>query len=302
MLPRRIAFLGLGRMGIGMAGNLSKAAESVRCFDLSPAACKAAADAGLEVAPSAKAAVAGSSAVVTMLPDGNAVSDLWMRHELMDTLDDGTAILDCSTTDAATALKMSAYAAERGLSFMDSPVSGGTAAAAAGTLSFMCGGSAEAFERAEPILKCMGTKVFHAGAAGSGQVAKACNNMLLAIHMIGTTEALLMGARHGLDPSALSEILKSSSGDNWSLQVYNPYPGVMPDKPASNDFQPGFLTDLMVKDLRLAMQVADTAGLPIAMGSLAKNLYEEHQEAGHGTLDFSSIINRLGERPGVKGG
>ena len=172
---------------------------------------------------------------------------------------------------------------------MDAPVSGGVAAAAAGTLAFMCGGEANTFEKARIILADMGKNIFHAGPAGAGQVAKGCNNMLLAIHMIGTTEALEMGARNGLDPAVLSEIMLASSGRNWSLEVYNPYPGVMETAPASNDYQPGFMVDLMVKDLGLAMEIAEQAGVDSRMGQLARSSYEAHQTDGNGQRDFSSI-------------
>lgn len=176
---------------------------------------------------------------------------------------------------------------------MDSPVSGGVAAAAAGTLAFMCGGDAATFEKARLILKDMGKNIFHAGPAGAGQVAKGCNNMLLAIHMIGTCEALEMGARNGLDPKVLSDIMLASSGRNWSLEVYNPYPEVMPTAPASNDYKPGFMVDLMVKDLGLAMEIAQHCDVDNRMGQLAQSLYSEHQEAGNGQRDFSSILRRL---------
>jgi 3-hydroxyisobutyrate dehydrogenase len=176
---------------------------------------------------------------------------------------------------------------------MDSPVSGGVAAAKAGTLAFMCGGDAMTFEKARVVLSAMGRNIFHAGPAGAGQVAKGCNNMLLAIHMIGTCEALEMGARNGLDPKVLSEIMLASSGRNWSLEVYNPYPGVMDGVPASNDYKPGFMVDLMVKDLGLAMDIAGQAGVDNQMGQLARKLYEAHQAGGNGPRDFSSILERL---------
>ena len=180
-----------------------------------------------------------------------------------------------------------------GVGFMDTPVSGGVAAAAAGTLAFMCGGDAETFEKARVVLADMGKNIFHAGPPGAGQVAKGCNNMLLAIHMIGTAEALEMGARHGLDPKVLSEIMLASSGRNWSLEVYNPYPGVMENAPASNDYKPGFMVDLMVKDLGLAMEIAQSAAFDNPMGQLARELYEAHQAAGNGQRDFSSILEKL---------
>jgi len=170
---------------------------------------------------------------------------------------------------------------------------GGVAAAAAGTLAFMCGGSAATFDKARLILKDMGRNIFHAGPAGAGQVAKGCNNMLLAIHMIGTCEALEMGARNGLDPKVLSEIMLASSGRNWSLEVYNPYPGVMENAPASNGYKPGFMVDLMVKDLGLAMEIAQQCDFANPMGQLARELYSQHQQAGNGQMDFSSILEKL---------
>jgi len=180
-----------------------------------------------------------------------------------------------------------------GVGFMDSPVSGGVAAAAAGTLAFMCGGDAETFEKARLILADMGKNIFHAGPPGSGQVAKGCNNMLFAIHMIGTSEALEMGVRNGLDPKVLSEIMLASSGRNWSLEVYNPYPGVMETAPASNGYKPGFMSDLMVKDLGLAMEIAQGCDFENPMGQLARDLYLEHQKEGNGQKAFSSILQKL---------
>jgi 3-hydroxyisobutyrate dehydrogenase len=212
---------------------------------------------------------------------------------LLAKVDAATTVLDCSTIDAATAREVGEAAAQLGIGFMDTPVSGGVAAAAAGTLAFMCGGRAETFEKAKIILSDMGKNIFHAGPSGAGQVAKGCNNMLLAVHMIGTAEALEMGARNGLDPKVLSEIMLASSGRNWSLEVYNPYPGVMENAPASNDYKPGFMVDLMVKDLGLALEIAEQCGVDNAMGKLAGSLYGAHQEAGNGQRDFSSILERL---------
>jgi 3-hydroxyisobutyrate dehydrogenase len=201
-------------------------------------------------------------------------------------------VLDCSTIDAGTARDVGKAAAAAGVGFLDAPVSGGVAAATAGTLAFMCGGEAAVFRAAQPVLEAMGRASFHAGPAGSGQVAKACNNMLLAVHMLGTCEALAMGERHGLDPARLSEIMLASSGRNWSLEVYNPWPGVMEGSPASNDYRPGFMVDLMAKDLGLALDVAAAAGVDNRMGQLAQALYAEHQEAGNGPRDFSSVLER----------
>lgn len=289
-----LAFIGLGNMGGPMAKNLLAAGHAVTVFDLSEAACGQMRDAGAAVAGSAGEAVAGVDYVISMLPAGKHVAGTYLGDDgLLAQLDGSTTVLDCSTIDAATAREVGAAAAAAGIGFMDSPVSGGVAAAAAGTLAFMCGGSAETFEKAKLILADMGKNIFHAGPAGAGQVAKGCNNMLLAIHMIGTCEALEMGARNGLDPAVLSEIMLASSGRNWSLEVYNPYPGVMEGAPASNDYQPGFMVDLMVKDLGLAMEIAEQSGVDNAMGQLARKLYEAHQQNGNGQRDFSGILTAL---------
>ncbi|MFO7552721.1 MAG: 3-hydroxyisobutyrate dehydrogenase, partial [Haliea sp.] len=242
----QVAFIGLGNMGGPMASNLVKAGHTVQVFDLSEAACQQLADAGASVAPSAADAVVGAEYVISMLPAGKHVAGVYLGDNgLLAQLDSSTTVLDCSTIDAPTSRKVGEAAAALGIGFMDAPVSGGVAAAAAGTLAFMCGGEAATFEKAKVILADMGKNIFHAGPAGAGQVAKGCNNMLLAIHMIGTCEALEMGVRNGLDPKVLSEIMLASSGRNWSLEVYNPYPGVMEKAPASNDYKPGFMVDLM---------------------------------------------------------
>ena len=289
-----VAFIGLGNMGGPMATNLVKAGHSVTVFDLSQAACDALRDAGAAVAGSAAEAAVGVDYLISMLPAGKHVAATYLGSDgLLPRLDTSTTVLDCSTIDAATAREVGEAAAGKGIGFMDSPVSGGVAAAAAGTLAFMCGGEAATFEKARVILADMGKNIFHAGPAGAGQVAKGCNNMLLAIHMIGTCEALEMGARNGLDPKVLSEIMLASSGRNWSLEVYNPYPGVMEAAPASNDYKPGFMVDLMVKDLGLAMEIAEQSDFDNPMGQLARALYTAHQEAGNGQRDFSSILEKL---------
>ncbi len=289
-----VAFIGLGNMGGPMATNLIKAGHSITVFDLSQAACDQLQEAGASVASTAVEAAAGMDYVISMLPAGKHVATTYLGDNgLLSKLDSSTTILDCSTIDAATARAVGEAAAALGIGFMDAPVSGGVAAAAAGTLAFMCGGDAATFEKAQLILKDMGKNIFHAGPAGAGQVAKGCNNMLLAIHMIGTCEALEMGARNGLDPKVLSEIMLASSGRNWSLEVYNPYPGVMPTAPASKDYQPGFMVDLMVKDLGLAMEIAQQCDIDNAMGQLARDLYSQHQQAGNGQRDFSSILRKL---------
>lgn len=289
-----VAFIGLGNMGGPMARNLLSAGHLVTVFDLMPAACAELEHKGAAVAASAADAVADKDYVISMLPAGKHVAATYLgENGLLQCLDASTTVLDCSTIDAATAKTVGEAAARAGIGFMDSPVSGGVAAATAGTLSFMCGGSADTFERACLILADMGKNIFHAGPAGAGQVAKGCNNMLLAIHMIGSCEALEMGARNGLDPKVLSEIMLASSGRNWSLEVYNPYPGVMDTAPASNDYKPGFMVDLMAKDLGLALEIAEQSGVDNRMGKLAQALYTAHQEAGNGQRDFSSILESM---------
>ena len=290
----KVAFIGLGNMGGPMASNLLAAGHQVIVFDLSADACKAIAEKGATVAATAAEATAEVDYVISMLPAGKHVASIYLGEEgLLVQLDASTVVLDCSTIDAATAKQVGEAAAAMGIGFMDSPVSGGVAAAAAGTLAFMCGGDAATFTKAKQILKDMGKNIFHAGPAGAGQVAKGCNNMLLAIHMIGTAEALEMGARNGLDPSVLSEIMLASSGRNWSLEVYNPYPEVMETAPASNDYKPGFMVDLMVKDLGLAMEIAEQSQVDNRMGQLARELYVQHQASGNGQQDFSGILKRL---------
>jgi 3-hydroxyisobutyrate dehydrogenase len=290
----KTAFIGLGNMGGPMATNLVKAGHEVTVFDLSAAACEQLRAAGAAVAGSAREAAAGADYVLSMLPAGKHVAATYLGDDgLLAHLDGSTTVLDCSTIDAATARQVGEAAAALGIGFMDTPVSGGVAAAAAGTLAFMCGGSSETFDKARLILADMGRNIFHAGPSGAGQVAKGCNNMLLAIHMIGTCEALEMGARNGLDPKVLSEIMLASSGRNWSLEVYNPYPGVMENAPASKGYKPGFMVDLMVKDLGLAMEIAQQCEFSNPMGQLARELYSQHQQAGNGQMDFSSILQRM---------
>lgn len=292
----QIAFLGLGNMGGPMARNLLAADHSLTVFDLVPAAVEELVAAGARAAASAHEAVTGAEVVISMLPAGKHVAATYLGEGgLLTTLPAGTLVLDASTIDAGTAREVAAAADARGIQFMDTPVSGGVAAAQAGTLAFMCGGSAAAFERAQPVLSGMGNleKIFHAGPSGAGQVAKAANNMALAISMIGTCEALAMGEANGLDPTVLSDIMKASSGNNWALQVYNPWPGVMPEAPASKGYAPGFMVDLMVKDLGLAADVAAQAGIDNQMGKLALACYQAHQASGAGSLDFSGILNQV---------
>ncbi|MBY6190254.1 3-hydroxyisobutyrate dehydrogenase [Microbulbifer agarilyticus] len=295
---KKVAFIGLGNMGGPMAANLVKAGFSVTAFDLSETMLESAVANGCAKADSALAAIENTDVVVSMLPSGEAVRALYLGvHGLIQAMRPEVLLIDCSTIAANDARQVIAAAGERGIAAVDAPVSGGTAAAAAGTLSFMCGGKDGAVASARPVLEAMGANIFHAGPAGSGQVAKICNNMLLAIHMIGTAEALQLGVDNGLDPAVLSEIMCASSGGNWSLEKYNPYPGVMEGVPASRDYTGGFSVALMLKDLGLAMDTAAGSASSTPLGALAKNLYQLHGgDAVNSALDFSSIQN-LFRRP-----
>ncbi|MGI9287983.1 MAG: 3-hydroxyisobutyrate dehydrogenase [Pseudomonadales bacterium] len=289
-----IAFIGLGNMGGPMAANLLRAGHALSVFDLVPEALQQLGEQGASIAPTAIDAVQQAEYVISMLPAGKHVVGLFLgEHGILPHISDSALIIDSSTIDTASVQRVAAAAAERSLAILDAPVSGGVAAATAGTLTFMCGGKADAFERAKVILQDMGNNIFLAGDHGAGQVAKMCNNMLLAVHMIGTAEALQLGANNGLDPKVLSEIMLQSSGRNWSLEVYNPYPGVMENAPASNDFNPGFMVNLMIKDLGLAMENSVATHSATPMGALARSLYASHGAQGNGQLDFSSILNLL---------
>jgi len=287
----QLAFIGLGNMGGPMALNLLKAGHQVRVFDLSAAALDAASAAGAIVAASPAAAVEGAEAVVSMLPASKHVEGVYLGDQgLLASIAPGTLVIDCSTIAPASSRKVADAAKARGIDFIDAPVSGGTAGAAAGTLTFIVGGAAELLERARPYLSVMGKNIFHAGGNGAGQVAKICNNMLLGIHMAGSAEALALGVANGLDPKVLSDIMVKSSGRNWSLELYNPWPGVMDNVPASRGYAGGFGSALMLKDLGLAAEAATAAGSAIPLGELARNLYQLHCQ-DEGGLDFSSIVN-----------
>lgn len=293
-----IAFIGLGNMGGPMAANLAKAGHTVKAFDLSAQALEQAASQGCQIVDSAQQAAAGVDFVVSMLPAGKHVEGLYVTGDqpLFDLVDKNTLVIDSSTIDADTARRVAAAGAAKGISFIDAPVSGGVGGAQAGTLTFIVGGTADQFAKAQPILEQMGKNIFHAGDHGAGQVAKVCNNMLLAILMSGTCEALNMGIKNGLDPKVLSDIMKQSSGNNWALQVYNPVPGVMEGVPASRDYQGGFQVDLMFKDLGLAMEVSQQSAAATPMGSAARALFNLHKSAGNGGLDFSSLIRLYQEQ------
>lgn len=291
-----IGFVGLGNMGGPMARNLVAAGHHVKVFDL--VADLMPAVEGASPQASGVACVEDVDVFFSMLPAGRHVEGLYLGGGgVIARAAAETLLVDCSTIDPRTSRAVAESASARGLDMLDAPVSGGTAGAEQGTLTFIVGGAGEALERVRPLLEVMGRNVFHAGDHGAGQVAKICNNMLLAVHMAGTAEALSLGVANGLDPSVLSEIMKQSSGGNWSLNVYNPYPGVMDGVPASRDYQGGFLVDLMRKDLALARETADASGSVVPLGTLAESLYQMHrQQNDSGRLDFSSI--QLLYRPG----
>ena len=290
----RIAFIGLGNMGGGMAANLAKAGHDVRAFDLSAEALDRAKAAGCLPADSAAAACEGVEAVVTMLPAGKHVEGVY-ADSVFGTAPAAAILIDCSTIDVATARRVADAAAAKGYQMVDAPVSGGIAAANAGTLTFMVGGGAEAFGRAEEYLARMGKAVIHAGDSGAGQAAKICNNMLLGVTMTGTCEAFLLAQRLGLDPRKFFDIASVSSGQSWSMTSYAPLPGVGPVTPADNDYQGGFAAALMLKDLRLAMEAAESVDAETPMGAQARELYERFADEGNGGMDFSGIIRMLAQ-------
>jgi 3-hydroxyisobutyrate dehydrogenase len=282
----RIGFIGLGNMGLPMALNLAKAGHQVAAFDAGEAARARAAEAGLSVTASAAEAAAGSDAAITMLPDGAVARAVW--GEALPALPAGALAIDCSTIDVATARALAEAAAARGVAMLDAPVSGGTMGAAAGTLTFMVGATADAFARAEPLLRVMGKTVAHAGDPGAGQAAKICNNMLLGISMIGVCEAFALAEKLGLSHQALFDIASKSSGQCWSLTTYCPVPGPVPTSPANRDYAPGFTAAMMLKDLRLAQ---DAGASPL--GGHARDLYERFVAQGGAATDFSGIMRML---------
>lgn len=289
--PQRIAFIGLGNMGLPMAANLTKAGHALTTFDLSAQACARAREQGLPVAASAQEAVNGAQVVISMLPASRHVEGLYLGEQgLLRALPAGTLVIDCSTIAPASAQKVAQAAAAGGLAMIDAPVSGGVAGAAAGTLTFIVGGEAAALDRARPLLQAMGKNIFHMGGAGAGQVAKLCNNMALGVIMAVTGEAIALGVKHGLDPKALSQMMAVSTSRSWATEVCNPWPGVLDNAPASRGYSGGFGSDLMLKDLGLAVEAAMGVGATIPLGELARNLYAMNKQAGRGGLDFSSVV------------
>jgi 3-hydroxyisobutyrate dehydrogenase len=290
----RIGFIGLGNMGLPMAGNLVKAGHEVRGFDLAAGAVTAAREAGIAVAGSAAEACAGAEAVLTMLPEGRHVRAVYMdQGGILTSAAAGTLLVDCSTIDVDSARTVAAAAAARGFSMLDAPVSGGVAGAASASLTFMVGGEVQTFTLAQPLLATMGKAVIHAGKAGAGQAAKICNNMMLGIQMISVCEAMALARRLGLSTDKLFEISSKASGQCWSLTSYCPVPGPVPASPANRDYAPGFAAAMMLKDLRLAQQAAQTAGIATPLGAEAYQLYALFAAQGKEGLDFSAIIKMI---------
>ena len=285
-----IAFIGLGNMGGGMAANLAKH-HDVRAFDLSDDAVAKAVKAGCAKVDTVKAAVSGADAIVTMLPAGAHVRSVYA--DVFYHAGKGSLMVDCSTVDVDSARTVIGQATDQGFAMIDAPVSGGVKGAADGTLTFMCGGTAEAFARAKPLLEIMGKNVFHAGDAGNGQVAKICNNMLLGIHMIGTCEAFNLADKLGLDAQTFFDISSTASGQNWSMTSYCPAPGPVQSAPSNRDYQPGFAVAMMLKDLRLAKNAASTARAATPLGAQAEALYALMEAAGEGGLDFSGVMKLI---------
>ncbi|QIK78222.1 3-hydroxyisobutyrate dehydrogenase [Sphingomonas piscis] len=288
----RVAFIGLGHMGGGMAPNLAKAGHEVRAFDLNADALSRAVERGCTAADDATTVCQDADVVITMLPAGKHVEDVFHKS-VFTSAAKGTLLIDCSTIDVATARKLSDEAAFAGLTMVDAPVSGGIAAAEGGTLTFMVGGSDDGFERARPLLEAMGKAVIHAGGPGSGQAAKICNNMLLGATMAATCETFVLAQKLGLDAQTFFDISSKASGQSWSMTSYCPVPGVGPETPADRGYEGGFAAALMLKDLKLAHEAAEAVGAFTPMGAEAEELYGRFVDQGGGTKDFSALIKLI---------
>ncbi|WP_249793863.1 3-hydroxyisobutyrate dehydrogenase [Bradyrhizobium cenepequi] len=286
-----IAFIGLGNMGGPMTANLVKAGHKVTAFDLVEASRNQAKSDGAAIAESSAAAVKGADIVITMLPAGKHVLSVW--NEVLPAMTKGALIIDSSTIDVESAREAHALAAKHGVLSVDAPVSGGTGGAKAATLTFMCGGEDKAFAAAKPVLESMGKKIVHCGGAGAGQAAKICNNMILGISMIGVGEAFVLAEKLGLSHQALFDVASTSSGQCWAITSYCPVPGPVPASPANNGYKPGFAANLMVKDLTLAQDAANTAGAVTPLGKHAQEIYQAFDAAGNGGVDFSGIIQHV---------
>jgi 3-hydroxyisobutyrate dehydrogenase len=290
-MKREIAFVGLGNMGMPMAANLAKAGYEVHGFDLVPSLRDNAAKEGIRVAASLRETINGADVAITMLPGGKDVLTVWA--EAMPYAHKGMLFIDCSTIDAGSARRAHELASGAGVLSVDAPVSGGTSGAKAGSLAFMCGAEEAAFAAAKPVLEKMGGKIIHCGAAGAGQAAKICNNLILGVSMIATAEAFVLAEKLGLSHQALFDAASASSGQSWSLTSYCPVPGPVPASPANNGYKPGFTAALMLKDLKLAQEAAASTGAAIPLGAAAAQLYALYNAGGEGGADFSGIINMI---------
>jgi 3-hydroxyisobutyrate dehydrogenase len=287
----KIGFIGLGNMGLPMAQNLIKAGHAVQGFDVSRAQVDALAASGGQGAGSVKAAASGVEIVITMLPAGQHVREVYLGEAgVLSVVGAGTLLIDSSTIDVETARAVAAAAENKGLPMLDAPVSGGVGGAQAGTLTFMVGGPNDAFARGKPILETMGKAIVHAGGAGNGQAAKICNNMILGVSMIAVSEAFVLAEKLGLDAQKLFDISSKSSGQCWSMTTYCPVPGPVPTSPANRDYQAGFTAAMMLKDLKLAQDAAKTAGAETPLGADAAKIYGRFVETGEGPRDFSGVI------------
>jgi 3-hydroxyisobutyrate dehydrogenase len=290
----KIGFIGLGNMGAPMAANLVKTGGHVLGFDVVPAACEAAARDGVQIVSSARSAMDDAEVIITMLPSGQHVLSVW--DDIVPRARQGALFIDCSTIDVASARKAHALAAARGIATLDAPVSGGVGGAKAATLTFMVGGSDHAFAHGKPVLERMGKRIVHCGEAGNGQVAKICNNLILGASMIAVSEAFVLGEKLGLSHQALFDVVSGSSGQCWSLTSYCPVPGLVPASPANNGYKPGFTAALMLKDLNLARQAAQSTGVQAELGAHAGEIYEQFAGQGYSALDFSAIVNLVREQ------
>ncbi|HXZ47819.1 MAG TPA: 3-hydroxyisobutyrate dehydrogenase [Usitatibacter sp.] len=287
----KIGFVGLGHMGNPMARNLLAHGHALKVYDVVPELVRKVAEHGAEAASSASDCARGVEMLVTMLPSSPHVRAVYAgARGVLAEVAPGTRLVDCSTIDPLTAREVAMDAKGRGCPMIDAPVSGGVSGAEAATLTFMIGGDAADFEAARPVLQCMGRNVVHCGASGNGQVAKICNNLMLAIEMIGTAEGMTLAAKLGMDPKVFASIVNTSSGRCWSSDAYNPYPGVLENAPASRGYAGGFGADLMLKDLTLVSEAAKAARQPILLGALAQQIYQKHSADGYGGKDFSSVI------------
>ena len=295
-MAQSVLFIGLGNMGFPMARNLSKKGFAVHGFDIASHLKERFEKEGGQAVSSLEETASTSEVVISMLPGGKELEELYVtKQKLLSFLKKGTLIIDCTTADPEASRSVAKKGGEISLGMLDAPVSGGTAGARQGTLTFIVGGKKSDFEKANPYFSAMGKNIFYAGPSGNGQAVKVCNNMLLAIHMIGSCEALALGKSLGLDVKTLSQIMRASSGNNWSLEKYNPCPGIMENVPSSKNYEGGFAVQLMLKDLSLAMQAAHSSGQKTDLGKRAFEIYKQHKEEGFALKDFAHVFTRYSE-------